>query len=316
MTPKVFVSHASEDKERFVLGFATKLRANGVEAWLDKWEMLPGDSLVDKIFEEGIKNAAAVIVVVSSFSVAKPWVREELNAAVVKRINSGSKLIPVIIDDCEVPEALRSTLWERIADLSEYEGSLQRILAAVFGVKDKPPVGSAPKYVGAMGLASIAGLTHVDSFVLQTSCESALDSGNVWLNPGKLFLVDGNPTVPEDELRDALHILDQQGYIELLRTLSSGFSQYKVTAYGLETYARDCITGYDQKVVAVASSLINDELGDNFAIAQKLNERQLLVDHILDMFESHGHIRHAKMIGGMIRVFSVSPSLKRALADG
>ena len=58
MNPKVFISHASEDKERFVMNFASKLRANGVDAWLDKWEMLPGDSLVDKIFEEGIKEAA------------------------------------------------------------------------------------------------------------------------------------------------------------------------------------------------------------------------------------------------------------------
>lgn len=58
--PRVFVSHASEDKERFVNGFATRLRANGVDAWLDKWEMLPGDSLVGKIFEEGLKDAQAV----------------------------------------------------------------------------------------------------------------------------------------------------------------------------------------------------------------------------------------------------------------
>lgn len=56
MSRKVFVSHASEDKERFVNEFATKLRVNGIDAWLDKWEMLPGDSLVDKIFEEGFKE--------------------------------------------------------------------------------------------------------------------------------------------------------------------------------------------------------------------------------------------------------------------
>ncbi len=34
MTPKVFISHASEDKARFVTEFATKLRENGVDAWL------------------------------------------------------------------------------------------------------------------------------------------------------------------------------------------------------------------------------------------------------------------------------------------
>jgi hypothetical protein len=52
---KVFICHASEDKERFVLDFAKKLRANGVDAWIDKWEIELGDNLVDKVFEEGIQ---------------------------------------------------------------------------------------------------------------------------------------------------------------------------------------------------------------------------------------------------------------------
>ncbi|WP_240364837.1 toll/interleukin-1 receptor domain-containing protein [Pseudomonas syringae] len=96
MSPKVFVSHAGEDKDRFVLDFAKQLRANGVDAWLDKWEMLPGDSLITKIFEEGIKDAQAIIVVLSKNSVEKPWVKHELDDACVKRINTGSKLIPLL----------------------------------------------------------------------------------------------------------------------------------------------------------------------------------------------------------------------------
>ena len=51
-TQKVFISHASEDKERFVIQFAKRLRSQGIDAWVDIWEMLPGDSLVDKIFND------------------------------------------------------------------------------------------------------------------------------------------------------------------------------------------------------------------------------------------------------------------------
>ena len=112
--PKVFVSHASEDKERFVLDFAKKLRSVGIDAWLDKWEMLPGDSLVDKIFEEGIKEADSFIVVLSINSINKPWVREELNTAIVKRISDRTKIIPIVLDNVEVPECLKSTLYEPI----------------------------------------------------------------------------------------------------------------------------------------------------------------------------------------------------------
>lgn len=116
-SPRVFISHASEDKERFVNGFAEKLRQNGVDAWLDRWEMLPGDSLVDKVYEEGLKGTDAVIVVLSQASIRKRWVREELNASVVKRITTGVKLIPVVIEKCEIPEALVSTVWQSIEDI-------------------------------------------------------------------------------------------------------------------------------------------------------------------------------------------------------
>ena len=112
--PKVFISHASEDKSSFLVDFARRLRENGVDAWLDQWEMKPGDSLVDKIFEEGLRDARAVIIVLSKSSVQKPWVREELNASVVNRIIRRTRLIPVFIDDCEVPESLQSTAWQRV----------------------------------------------------------------------------------------------------------------------------------------------------------------------------------------------------------
>ena len=48
--PKIFISHSTADKDRFVLGFARRLRERGIDAWLDLWEMNPGDSLVDKVF--------------------------------------------------------------------------------------------------------------------------------------------------------------------------------------------------------------------------------------------------------------------------
>lgn len=131
-TQKVFISHASEDKERFVIQFAKRLRSQGIDAWVDIWEMLPGDSLVDKIFEEGIKNARAMIVVLSRFSVEKPWVREELNAGFLNRASGRCKVIPVVIDDCDVPEALRSTVWQRITDLENYDAEFQRNENCIF----------------------------------------------------------------------------------------------------------------------------------------------------------------------------------------
>ncbi len=144
---RVFISYARKDKDRFVLEFARRLRAHGVDAWIDIWEMLPGDSLVDKVFEEGIKNARAMIIVLSQNSVDRPWVREELNTAFLRRLSGKLRIIPVVIDDCEIPEALRSTLWEKIGDLTEYDEEFQRIMDSIYSRRKAPPLGGPAEQV-------------------------------------------------------------------------------------------------------------------------------------------------------------------------
>src|ERR1035441_7615422 len=102
--PRVFISHASEDKGRFVLQFAERLRKRGIEAWLDTWEILPGDNILDKVFKEGLNQSDAIIIVLSAVSITKPFVKKELNAAVVRSIYEQTRLIPIRLDECEIPE--------------------------------------------------------------------------------------------------------------------------------------------------------------------------------------------------------------------
>ena len=166
MNPKVFVSHASEDKERFVRDFGIKLRSKGIEAWIDEWEISPGDSLIDRIFEEGIKIAQAIVIVVSKHSISKPWVREELNASMIKKINGISKLIPVIIDECEVPEALHSIAWVRIKDFHNYDNEFERIVMSIYGYSDKPALGATPMYTQTT-IDVLPDLTKTDSLVMK-----------------------------------------------------------------------------------------------------------------------------------------------------
>ena len=210
--PKVFVSHATEDKDRFVLRFAERLRASGVDAWIDKWEMLPGDSLIDKVFEEGIKNAQAMIVVLSHASLNKRWVREELNAGMVKRISDSTKLIPVLIDDCEVPQALQSTLWERITDLESYDAEFARILAAIFSATEKPPLGPPPAYAS-IQVTEMPGLSRIDTLVLKTACEKSLQKGVDWISLQDMASDLGLLGISTEQAYDAIEILDEASLI-------------------------------------------------------------------------------------------------------
>lgn len=145
-SPKAFISHASEDKDRFVLDFGRALRSQGVDAWLDKWEIAPGDSLVDRIFSEGIATADALLIVLSSISVTKPWVREELDAAVVRRVEDKTRLIPIILDkEVAVPAALRHLLYVSVPKLG-FDGAVAEVVRVLHGGELRPALGAPPAY--------------------------------------------------------------------------------------------------------------------------------------------------------------------------
>jgi hypothetical protein len=216
--PKVFLSHASEDKDRFVIPFATALRDRGIDVWVDRWEILPGDSLVQKIFEEGLKNAASVIVVLSRFSVTKPWVREELDSAVVNRIDRGSKLIPVVLDDCDVPQVLQATVWEKVRDLNDVGEVVERVVSAVFNHRAKPALGPPPVYA-ASSYSPLPGLSDTDAYVLAESARWSIENDKDLVDPTTLFLSTDRPDVFKDLLNESLSMLAQAGYVRLHRHL-------------------------------------------------------------------------------------------------
>lgn len=317
MHPKVFVSHASEDKERFVTNFATKLRANGVDAWLDKWEMLPGDSLVDKIFEEGLKEAQAVIIVLSNYSIKKPWVREELNASIVAKLSKGTKIIPIVLDNCEVPQSLTSTLWESIPDLKNYDQNFKRVLSSIFGATDKPVLGKAPAHTTSV-YHEIGGLTKADNLVLKESCEYAIENDDIMINPESLFGDGEKLGFSRAEIKDCIEVLEQNGYLDVSRYLGGGRDNYschfRVTKYGLDNYARSYIHDYSETLEKIVSLIVNEDINSNAGIQEKIDKPILIINHILDVLESNNHVKLSKTIGGMVQIYNVSASLRRALA--
>jgi hypothetical protein len=313
MNPKVFVSHASDDKKRFVLDFAEKLRSKGVDAWVDKWEMLPGDSLVDKIFEEGIKNAQAIIVVLSQFSVSKKWVREELNAGMVKKIDENSKLIPVVIDECEIPECLKSTVWERINDVSSYEDEFERIISAIYGHTSKPPLGAPPPYSQTI-IDTISDLTKIDTMIFKALCEKAIEKGYPHVEPASIAYQVTELGISEGDFLDTLEILDSRGYLEAQRAMGGSIPIVDISTYGFDEYARVFIGDYDEIITAVGFELVNTKNHDNQAIMNAINQPKMVVDHILKVFETSNWVTLSQTMGDTTWVVDISPELKRKLS--
>lgn len=126
---KIFISHASKDKD-FVDRFVSDLAAHGVPVWYDKLDVRLGDSIPGKI-NIGISEAKYFLIVLSPAAVKSKWVQEELNAALMRQVASaGTFLIPVLVEDCDVPPLLNH---RRFADFrKDYEAGLEELLE-VFG---------------------------------------------------------------------------------------------------------------------------------------------------------------------------------------
>lgn len=90
----VFISHASEDKEKFVRPLADALRSLGVSAWYDETTLRLGDSLSRSI-DKGLAHARYGLVVISPTFIRKPWPEYELRALVAKEVDGRKVILPI-----------------------------------------------------------------------------------------------------------------------------------------------------------------------------------------------------------------------------
>lgn len=313
MNPKLFLSHAGEDKD-FAIELAKKLRDRGVDTWLDVWELLPGDSLVERIFEEGIKNAKAVIIILSKDSVDKKWVREELNAAFVRKINGSSKLIPVVVDECKIPEALQSTLWIKIKDFANCDLEFEQIVRSIYDHRERPPLGAVPAYATS-AIDVIPDLTTVDCLVLKIGCEEANRKGHALIDADTALREAKALGISEAECYESLQILDSRVFVRLEHSHNRDmkFHHFNVTPIGYEEYAIHYVDGYESIVKSVALQILNHDQQNSSEISTTLEQPIMMVNHIIGRFEARSWVKVIRSTSGdfNIYVYDTHPRLKR-----
>lgn len=106
----IFVSHASQDKriaERVAMG----LKAFDYDTWYDDWELLAGDSIVERI-EAAISKTDVLLVLLSKSSVESQWVQRELSTGLARQLSGkGVMVIPIVVEDCDIPQLLAGTKY-------------------------------------------------------------------------------------------------------------------------------------------------------------------------------------------------------------
>jgi hypothetical protein len=209
---KVFISYAHDDRP-LAERLARSLVSQGQDVWWDGWEIAAGDSLIKKIFAEGLANAKAFAILLSPSSVSSKWVQEELNTATLRRIEELTRVIPILVKDVEIPLALRTLRW---VDLREdFESGVREILNAVQGVSIKPLPGQHPPHIKQMisgvgklsPLASTVGLYLLRANDPNDDQERAFDGGEL----------AGQLSLSPEELNDAIDELESAGAVRVTR---------------------------------------------------------------------------------------------------
>ncbi|MGK0438184.1 MAG: hypothetical protein ACJATK_001133 [Paracoccaceae bacterium] len=132
----VFISHSSLDKE-YAHYIEAYLSQAGHEVWLDSSAFKPGDNLIEKL-DVGLREADAVIVIVSRHSLQSKWIKHEFSALALRNISGETaRIIPVLIDTSTVPEYLAQYIY---VDLTvDRELGLERIIQSL-RLKQNPKI--------------------------------------------------------------------------------------------------------------------------------------------------------------------------------
>ena len=210
---QIFLAHASEDKAA-VTGLYHRLKESGYRPWLDKVDLLPGQSWRAEI-PRAIQGSQVFIACLSQQSVAKQgYVQREfrmaLNAYADKPPGS-IYLIPVRLDDCDIPELrqeeyginLRDIQW---VDLFAEDGYERLLKALAYVSPDSPAVPKA------------AAMPMPDLITEQLGGGATLDMVRI---PGGRFWMGS----PEDELERK----DREGPQHKVEVPSFYLGKYPVT---------------------------------------------------------------------------------------
>lgn len=216
--PRLYLAHASEDHEPLARPLALRLMANGIAVWFDEWEIRTGDSLRRKM-EEGLTDCTHFLVLLTPWSLSKPWVRSEIDVGFVRAIGGQSRFLGLRIgtevgDLSPFLQTLRCPAIDLGSD-TEVEG----LIADIHGISRKPERGPAPKYVSTVPEAlagwSKSAVAVAEYLVLNSKLGRKFDP--------QVLLADLAKTLglPEEDVRLGALDLSEAGLIEKSREIGS-----------------------------------------------------------------------------------------------
>jgi hypothetical protein len=119
-----FLSYSHKDG-KFADRFVKDLRKLGHTVWCDDDHIMIGES-IRRAIESGIAASRFTIVLVSRSSVQSEWCQKELDMAIEDETSKKIKVLPIVIEDCEIPKILRG---KRYLEINDCKHDFQKFLS-------------------------------------------------------------------------------------------------------------------------------------------------------------------------------------------
>ena len=292
---KVFISHDSRDKIRFVKEFATKLREKGLDVWYDDWELNFGDSLID-IFD-AISQCDVFISVISENSVESVWVKEESDSAFIKKIEENIKFIPVILPgDFEIPNNMKHILQCRIENLDDYNDEFNRLVSGIYGISNKPKLGNKPKYTSVL---SIDNLKQSDTIIHKLIGDFCLENDEFSLIFNDLVGLTKDFNLSNEDIKDSLEILKDMNYVNYMET-SDDPVDIRLTYEGCMLYCKYYVENFTELLNQIFSYILNNNILESDQISLKSKIPCFIVNAVFKCLASHNCITIIETFDGIL----------------
>jgi len=154
MNKRLFISHASEDKQPFVRELAEAFRTVNIDVWYDEYEIKLGMSIRESV-DKGLSSCDIGLLILSPNYFKKKWTIWELNGFIQKMLSGSAMLIPILYNLTHEDLLTISPALSDILSLSSEEG----IISIVQKVRDtlytnQPVLLETREILNAFGLRS------------------------------------------------------------------------------------------------------------------------------------------------------------------
>jgi tetratricopeptide (TPR) repeat protein len=147
MASHVFLSHSTADKPA-VEALAHRLANEGIQTWLDKWNLVPGEPWQPAI-EEALADSETCAIVIGPSGLS-PWQTEEMRVAINRRVTDTQqrfRVIPVLLPGAKrdsLPALLVAGTWVEFRDSIDEPDAFHRLVCGIRGVAPGPGGPDAP----------------------------------------------------------------------------------------------------------------------------------------------------------------------------